>query len=108
MSGTIETTNNNIIKKIKAIVCIIELFKKNDIHVEKKICDDIYELKEEYEMVGSEGKVTETWKLPKPIEEVRAEINELITSGSIEIEALEKDRNKAFDKLRENNMEHYL
>jgi len=66
------------------------------------------ELKEEYEMVGSEGKVTETWKLPKPIEEVRAEINELITSGSIEIEALEKDRNKAFEKLREANMEHYL
>ena len=34
----------------------------------------ISELKEEYEMIGSDGKVTETWKLPKPIEEVKSEI----------------------------------
>jgi len=66
------------------------------------------ELKEEYEMIGSDGKVTETWKLPKPIEEVRADIQTLIDSGSIEIQQLEKDRNEAFDKLREVNMEHYL
>ena len=66
------------------------------------------ELKEEYEMIGSDGKVTETWKLPKPIDEVRADIQTLIDSGSIEIQQLEKDRNEAFDKLRENNMEHYL
>ena len=66
------------------------------------------ELKEEYEMIGSDGKVTETWKLPKPIEEVRADIQTLIDSGSIEIQQLEKDRNEAFEKLREVNMEHYL
>lgn len=50
MSGTIETTNNNINKKIKAIVDILELFKTNDINLDNKIYDDIYELKEEYEM----------------------------------------------------------
>jgi hypothetical protein len=66
------------------------------------------DLKEEYEMIGSDGKVTETWKLPKPIEEIRAEIQELIDNGKKEIEALEKDRNEAFDKLREAKMEHYL
>ena len=59
-------------------------------------------------MIGSDGKVTETWKLPKPIEEIRAEIQELIDNGKKEIEALEKDRNEAFDKLREAKMEHYL
>ena len=59
-------------------------------------------------MIGSDGKVTETWKLPKPIDEVRADIQTLIDSGSIEIQQLEKDRNEAFDKLREAKMEHYL
>jgi hypothetical protein len=68
----------------------------------------IDELKEEYEMMGSDGKITESWKLPKPIEEVRSEINELIHSGSMEIDVLEKDRSEAFDKLRNANMEHYL
>ena len=66
------------------------------------------DLKEEYEMVGAEGKVTETWKLPKPIEEVRAEINELIEYGEGEISELEEKRNLAFEKLRETKMEHYL
>ena len=66
------------------------------------------DLKEEYEMIGSEGKVTETWKLPKPIEEVRADINEMISNGEKEIEQVEEERNKAFEKLREVNMEHYL
>ena len=66
------------------------------------------DLKEEYEMVGAEGKVTETWKLPKPIEEVRAEINELIEYGEGEISELEEKRNIAFEKLRETKMEHYL
>ena len=66
------------------------------------------ELKEEYEMIGSDGKVTETWKLPKPIEEVRSDIEEMISSGSIELSQLEKERNEVFDKLKEAKMEHYL
>ena len=81
------------------------IFGKTKLDAYRQSLDD---LKEEYEMVGSEGKVTETWKLPKPIEEVRSEINELIYSGSIEIEVLEKDRTQAFEKLRESKMEHYL
>ena len=66
------------------------------------------DLKEEYDMHNGEGQVTETWKLPKPIDEVRAEINELIEYGGKEINELEEKRNVAFDKLREVNMEHYL
>jgi hypothetical protein len=66
------------------------------------------ELKEEYQMIGSDGKVTESWKLPKPIEEVRADINEMIESGEKEINQLEKERNEVFDKLKQAKMEHYL
>ena len=50
MSGTIETTNNNIIIKINAIIDLLELFKKSDILISDKIINSIYILKEEYEM----------------------------------------------------------
>ena len=66
------------------------------------------DLKEEYDMHNGEGQITETWKLPKPIEEVRADINEMIESGQKELKQLEKERNEVFDKLKEAKMEHYL
>jgi hypothetical protein len=68
----------------------------------------IDELKEQYEMIGSDGKVTESWKLPKPIEEVRSEINELIEYGNNELKELEEKRNSAFEALKKVSMEHYL
>jgi hypothetical protein len=68
----------------------------------------IDELKEQYELMGSDGKVTETWKLPKSIDEVKAEIQELIDYGENEIKELEVKRDKAFDKLKEKNYEHYI
>ena len=68
----------------------------------------IDELKEEYEMIGSDGKVTETWKLPKSIDEVKAEIQELIDYGENEIKELQVKREEAFEKLKEKNYEHYI
>ena len=66
------------------------------------------ELKEEYQMMGPDGKVTETWKLPKPIEEVRKEILELIKNGETELQEIEQKRLEAFEKLKEKNYEHYV
>ena len=68
----------------------------------------IGELKEEYEMVGSDGKITETWKLPKSIEETKKDIQELISFGESEIKELEEKRQIAFDVLKEKNYEHYI
>jgi hypothetical protein len=68
----------------------------------------IDELKEEYELIGSDGKITEKWKLPKPIDEVKAEIQELIDYGENEIKELEVKRQEAFEKLKEKNYEHYI
>jgi len=68
----------------------------------------IDELKEEYELIGSDGKVTETWKLPKSIDEVKAEIQELIDYGQNEIKELEVKRQEAFEILKEKNYEHYI
>lgn len=50
MTGTIETTNSNIINKIDAILRIINIFQENSITYDKKLLDDINEIKEEYEM----------------------------------------------------------
>lgn len=50
MSGTIETTNNNIKVKINSILEIIEIFKKTNVSIDNKIIKDINEIKEEYEM----------------------------------------------------------
>jgi hypothetical protein len=66
------------------------------------------DVKEEYEMIGSEGKVTETWKLPKPVEEVKAEIRELIEFGENEIKELEEKRETALTLLREKGLDSYL
>ncbi len=50
MSGTIETTNNNIITKINDIDRLITLFRENAISLDKKIVAGFYEIKDEYEM----------------------------------------------------------
>ena len=81
------------------------LYGRGKIDQYKQSIDD---LKEEYEMVGAEGKVTETWKLPKPIDEVKAEIQELIDYGETELKELEEKRQKAFNKIKEKNYEHYI
>lgn len=66
------------------------------------------DLREEYEMINDQGQVTETWKLPKPIEEVRQEMNELIEFGEKEIEELEQKRSDVLSKLKESNLDRYL
>ena len=81
------------------------LYGRGKIDQYKQSIDD---LKEEYEMVGSEGKVTETWKLPKPIDEVKAEIQELIDYGENELKELEEKRQEAFNKIKDKNYEHYI
>lgn len=74
----------------------------------EELRQSLSEIKEQYEMIGSDGKVTETWKLPKPIEEVKAEIQEMIDNGEKELEVIEEKRNEAFNQLKEKNYEHYI
>jgi len=81
------------------------IYGKSKIEDYKQSLDD---LKEEYHMHNDKGEITETFKLPKPIDEVRNEIKELIDYGNNEIKELEEKRNEAFEKLREVKMEHYL
>ena len=70
--------------------------------------ESLGDLKEEYTMHNDQGQVTETWKLPRPIEEVREEIQELIDFGENEIKQLEELRENALSKIKEKNYEHYI
>jgi len=65
------------------------------------------EVKQVYEYVNENG-TTDKWELPKPVEEVKAEIQEIIDNGLLEIQEVEKRRNEAFEIIRKNNLEHYL
>tara|TARA_Y100000389_G_scaffold166244_1_gene170856 strand:+ start:257 stop:913 length:657 start_codon:yes stop_codon:yes gene_type:complete len=65
------------------------------------------EVKEEYEYVNEDGTV-EKWNLPKSIDEVKSEIQEMIDIGNKELEELEANRLLAFDELKDKNYEHYL
>ena len=65
------------------------------------------EVKEEYEYVNEDGTV-EKWNLPKSIDEVKSDIQEMIDFGTKEMEELEANRINAFEELREKNYEHYL
>ena len=81
------------------------IYGKNKIEQYKQSIDD---LREEYQMHNDQGEITETWKLPKPIDEVRAEIQELIDYGEEEIKELEAKKEEAFNKIKEKNYEHYI
>jgi hypothetical protein len=65
------------------------------------------DVKPYYEYINEDG-TTEKWELPQPVEEVKAELMEMIEFGRTELEAVEKFRNNAFEILKENKLEHYL
>jgi hypothetical protein len=65
------------------------------------------EAKQYYEYTNEDG-TSEKWELPQPLEEVKAELMEMIEYGKEELIKVEEFRNKAFEILKENNLEHYL
>ena len=65
------------------------------------------QIKPYYEYVNEDGS-TEKWDLPTTVDEAKAEIQELIDFGTKELDEIKENRIKAFEILRENNLEHYL
>ena len=65
------------------------------------------EVKPYYEFINEDG-TTERWNLPKSVDEVKAEIQEIIDNGEIELKDIVQKRNDAFEVIRQHNLEHYL
>jgi len=73
----------------------------------EELKQSLLDIKPYYEFVNENGSI-EKWELPKSVDEIKNEIQELIEIGLNEIKELEILRNEAFDILKQNNLEHYL
>lgn len=63
--------------------------------------------KQTYETVLETGEV-EVWTLPKPVDEVKAEMKEIIEKWTSELNEVVEDRNKILEVIRNAGFEHYL
>ena len=73
----------------------------------EELKQSINELKPYYEFINEDGSV-EKWSLPKPVDEVKVEIQEMIDNGEIELKEIVQKRNDAFEVIKEHKLEHYL
>ena len=69
---------------------------------------DIENLKQQYDEIGEDGNVMNSYVLPRPVDEMKKEMKDFIKRGKKEIEEISKKRNKAFDKIKDKNYEHIL
>lgn len=73
----------------------------------EELKQSILELKPYYEFINEDGSV-EKWSLPKSVDEVKVEIQEMIDNGEIELKEIVQKRNDAFEVIKEHKLEHYL
>jgi hypothetical protein len=73
----------------------------------EELKQSINEIKPYYEFINEDGSV-EKWSLPKPVDEVKVEIQEMIDNGEIELKEIVQKRNETFEVIKEHKLEHYL
>ena len=73
----------------------------------EELKQSINEIKPYYEFINEDGSV-EKWSLPKPVDEVKVEIQEMIDNGEIELKEIVQKLNEAFEVIKEHKLEHYL
>ena len=69
---------------------------------------DIEDLKQQYDEIGEDGNIMNSYVLPRPVSEIKKEMRDFIDRGKKEIEEISEKRNKAFEKIRQKNYEHIL
>lgn len=69
---------------------------------------DMDDLKQTYEFYGDDGKVVESYTLPKPVDEIRAEMEEFVEKSEKELEIIKEKREECFKRIKEKNYEHIL
>lgn len=65
------------------------------------------ELKQVHEYINEDGTI-EKWIMPDPVEDVKAEMMEMIKSGEKEVADLDEKRMKAFEKLKKAGLEYLI
>lgn len=64
-------------------------------------------VKQQYEIINGDGSKS-VWELPKPVDEVKKELQVIIDNSIEDIKEVEKNRNIIFEKIKEHNYEHLL
>ncbi len=65
------------------------------------------DLKQEFEFINDDGTI-EKWELPQPVDEVRAEITEVLETWYKEIDELEINIEKVYQVLKSRGVEEYV
>jgi len=73
----------------------------------EELKQSINEIKPYYEFINEDGSV-EKWNLPKSVVLVKADIQEIIDNGEVELKQIVQKRNEAFEVIKEHKLEHYL
>ena len=69
---------------------------------------EIKDLKQEYHQYGEDGKITETYTLPRPVDEMKKEMREFVDKSKKELEEIKEKRQECFDRIKDKNYEHIL
>lgn len=74
----------------------------------EEIQQSMKELKQSYDEINEEGQVVNSYVLPRPVEEMREEMQGFIDRSRIEIDEISEARNVHFERIKEKNYEHVL
>ena len=69
---------------------------------------EIKDLKQEYHQYDEDGKITETYTLPRPVDEMKEEMREFVNKSKKELEEIKEKRQECFDRIKDKNYEHIL
>ena len=74
----------------------------------EEIRQSMDELKQEYDEINEKGEVINTYVLPRPVDEMKEEMQGFIDRSKKEIDEISDKRNLHLQKIKEKNYEHIL
>ena len=74
----------------------------------EEIRQSMDELKQEYDEINEKGEVVNTYVLPRPVDEMKEEMQGFIERSKKEIDEISDKRNLHLEKIRKKNYEHIL
>ena len=66
------------------------------------------DMKQQYDEINEDGKVVNSYVLPRPVEEMKEEMQGFIERSQKEIDEISEKRNLILKKFKEKNYEHIL
>lgn len=74
----------------------------------EEIRQSMDELKQSYDEINEKGDVVNSYVLPRPVDDMKSEMEEFIEKSKLEIDEISKKRNLHIEQIRKKNYEHIL